>query len=109
MPPLQRRCPRCTFTLVPQTKGSTTIDICPRCNGAFFDAGEAKALIGENAEPSTWERTSAARFVGRRPSMPCPAGHGGLTGYALQSPPGSGVEVEVDVCPVCMGLWLDAW
>ncbi len=103
-----RRCPRCTFTLVPQQRNDVTVDVCPRCQGAFFDAGEARALLGENAEPSTWERTSAARFVGRRRLL-CPAGHGRLTAYALKAPPETGTEVEVDVCPVCLGMWLDAW
>src|SRR5690242_2391239 len=108
-----RPCPRCTFPLVAQSKttpvGSCVIDVCPRCNGAFFEAGEAKAILGENAEPATWERTSAARFIAQRRGMLCPLGHGALSGFALQAPPNSGTEVEVDVCPVCLGMWLDAW
>ena len=108
---MPRACPRCSFALAPTAQralhgGTTTIDVCPRCNGAWFDAGEAKALFGENTEPSTWERASAARHLGPR-RLACPVGHGWLTGYAI--PVAGATEVEVDVCPACMGMWLDAW
>lgn len=110
-----RRCPRCTFTLVPHRPPaavaggpSAEVDVCPRCHGTWLDAGDAKHMLGENAEPETWERTTAAKFGGKG-KLGCPSGHGALSMYKLQAPPGSGVEVEVDVCPVCMGMWLDAW
>lgn len=82
--------------------------MCPRCHGTWLDAGDAKHMLGENAEPSTWERTTAAKFGGKG-KLGCPSGHGALSIYRLQAPPGSGVDVEVDVCRVCMGMWLDAW
>lgn len=110
-----RRCPRCTFTLVPHRPPaavaggpSAEVDVCPRCHGTWLDAGDAKHMLGENAEPTTWERTTAAKFGGKG-RLGCPSGHGALSIYKLQAPPESGIEIEVDVCPVCMGMWLDAW
>lgn len=111
---MSRRCPRCTFTLEPHRPPSTVpgagaeVDVCPRCHGAFFDTGDAKAMLGENAEPKTWERATAAVFKGTG-KLACPDGHGPLSIYLLQAPPGSGVDVDVDVCSTCMGMWLDQW
>lgn len=87
---------------------SAEVDVCPRCHGTWLDAGDAKHMLGENAEPGTWERTTAAKFNGKG-KLACPSGHGALSIYTLQSPPNSGRDVEVDVCPQCMGMWLDAW
>lgn len=110
-----RRCPRCTFTLVPHRPPaampggpSAEVDVCPRCHGTFLDAGDAKAMLGDNAEPQTWQRTSAASFKGKG-KLRCPDGHGALSVYNLQAPPGSGVDVDIDVCPECRGMWLDQW
>jgi membrane associated rhomboid family serine protease/Zn-finger nucleic acid-binding protein len=102
------RCPRCTFPLVVRKHGGVDVDNCPRCHGAFFESGEAKQILGENAEPTSWERSHAATNMGSS-KLECPAGHGALSAYKVQSPPEKGVDVEVDVCPTCLGMWLDAW
>jgi membrane associated rhomboid family serine protease len=102
------RCPRCSYPLAQQRSVNVVIDVCQRCKGTFLESGEARAIIGENADPETWERTSHARFLGKT-SLECPKGHGRLSGFRLEAPSGSGAHVEVDVCPSCMGMWLDAW
>jgi membrane associated rhomboid family serine protease len=105
---MSRRCPRCTFTLVPKRHADAMLDLCPRCHGSFLDPGDARRTIGENAEVTNWERTAHARLLGRS-ALLCPSGHGRMSAYRLESPPGSANQLEVEVCPVCTGMWLDAW
>jgi membrane associated rhomboid family serine protease/Zn-finger nucleic acid-binding protein len=113
-----RRCPRCTFALLPPRRAASpgagaapaaaAVEACPRCHGIFVQAAEAPALLGENAAVAVWARSSAARALGKS-ALLCPAGHGRLNAYRVLAPPGAGLAVEVDVCPACLGMWLDAW
>jgi membrane associated rhomboid family serine protease/Zn-finger nucleic acid-binding protein len=102
------RCPRCTFTLVPKKHAGAVVELCPRCHGSFLDLGDARHTLGENAEVAAWERTQAAKVIGRS-RLECPRGHGRMTAYGIESPPHSGQDLEVEVCPTCTGMWLDAW
>lgn len=102
------RCPRCTFTLAPRKHAGVVVELCPRCHGSFLDVGDAKHTLGANAEVASWERSHAAQLIGRS-QLSCPHGHGRMTAYAVQSPPQSGQNIEVEVCPTCTGMWLDAW
>lgn len=47
----QRRCPRCSQTLVTMNVGESeplSIDRCPQCLGIFFDTGELQAVLDDN-------------------------------------------------------------
>jgi len=101
---LARYCPRCTFPLTPLFKGEVELDHCHRCKGNFFDPGEAGATFGVLADPDQWVESRVATHLGRS-KFRCPAGHEHLQAYRLSF---EKKEVEVDVCPDCKGLWLDA-
>ncbi len=104
-----RRCPRCTCTLAPLPVQGVTLDVCPRCRGVFIDHAEAPQLFGVFGDLSTWQARGAAAPVGRGP-LECPGGRTGAHGRMFVwriGVPGGG-SVEVDTCPTCSGLWLDA-
>jgi len=62
------------------------------------------ATFGLFTEPEKWVESHAATPLG--PSkLRCPAGHEHLQAYRVSF---EEKEVEVDVCPDCKGLWLDA-
>ena len=96
------------------------VDVCPTCEGIFFDPGEALAELGPEAEVSFLVEEGRARRL--RPSiLKCPAhaapvGEGAFRSAAPAQAPtfvvyAVGTEersVEVDVCPRCGGFWLDA-
>ena len=103
-----RMCPRCEFALTPQTRGGVALDVCPRCQGSFFDPGEAALVLGADAEPQRWRNSQLAITVSAS-EADCPAGHGEMSTHRIKSPPDNGVDLEVDVCGECGGLWLDAW
>jgi membrane associated rhomboid family serine protease len=104
-----RRCPRCTFTLATLPVQGITFDACPRCRGVFVDHAEAAQLFGPFGDLSSWKTHRAAVQTGTA-RLACPGDDAGrhprmdIWRVAL---PGGGV-VEVDACPRCQGLWLDA-
>jgi membrane associated rhomboid family serine protease len=104
-----RRCPRCTFTLATLPVQGVTLDACPRCRGVFVDRAEAPQLFGPFGDLSTWQARGAAVPVGRG-GLVCPGGSAGSHGrmYVWRIAVPGGASVEVDTCPSCSGLWLDA-
>ncbi len=45
------RCPRCAVAFEPfALDGATTLDLCPRCNGAWFDRGELAQVLGTHRD-----------------------------------------------------------
>jgi len=96
------------------------IDQCPRCQGAFLDAGEGVAVHGADAEPSFLLEDGRASKSGRS-ELRCPA-HGavGEAGdpflpVATSAPwmdvyvIGDGQDaIEIDYCGACGGFYLDA-
>ena len=104
-----RRCPRCTFTLAPLPVQGVTLDACPRCRGIFVDHAEAPQLLGAFGDFPSWQARGAAVPVGQG-RLVCPGGGSGLHGRMdvwRVAVPGGG-SVDVDTCPACRGLWLDA-
>ena len=102
--PTGRYCARCTYPLSHLPVGMVHIDHCYRCGGSFLDLGKASHAIGDKAEPRNWPTEALTR-----PPYPshlmCPSGHGRMWAYVLSS---EDQHVEVDACPVCHGIWLDA-
>jgi len=102
--PANRSCPRCTFPLRQVQTPNAEIDLCARCHGKFFDAGELGTLHGRAADPSTWLESKLASAQGRS-RLHCPAGHGSMESVDLGF---DDQVVRVEVCRRCRGLWLDA-
>lgn len=94
---MQRACPRDRAPLVHQTQGRVTIDSCPKCGGAFFDADELARATGDR---------ELGRYLSRvhgkaDSSMVCPA-CGNLMDLDTVA------DVPIDHCTSCLGVWLDA-
>ena len=94
---MKRTCPRDRTPLVPQRMEGVTVDACPKCQGAFFDADELGRATGDKA----LKRYLASVHGVASSPMVCPA-CGGL----MDLDPIDGVEI--DHCNVCQGVWLDA-
>jgi len=100
-----RYCARCTYPMRVATQpNGLYIDHCARCGGSFIDFGKAETAIGQQASPQNWKPEAFARPP-YASQLGCPSGHGRMWANHLAF---EKRELEVDVCPVCFGLWLDA-
>ena len=102
-------CPACGNTLTRMTVADVTVDVCQGgCGGIWFDSQEIRKL--DDREEAAGE---ALLGVQRDPNVAvdhdaqwgCPhCGHPAMTRH-FYSPKRA---VEVDECPRCGGVWLDA-
>jgi len=95
------RCPKCrTQELVAHDVEDTTVnvDVCPTCNGVWFDAGELEATLADLAvdDLRVPSRSKRAPFV-------CP--RCGKMMFAFNYPQ---TFAQIDMCKNCGGVWLDA-
>jgi len=80
------------------------VDHCDRCHGTFLDRGETSILFGPDVEPEAWKDAWPTTDLGLT-RLACPKDRHVLHGYAVAF---EKTKVEVDTCPHCQGLWLDA-
>jgi membrane associated rhomboid family serine protease/Zn-finger nucleic acid-binding protein len=99
-----RHCPRCTFPLEAVDHEGVELDHCHRCGGTFLDPHEEAEKLGSFASPATWKNTEIATFRGSG-ELICPHDQAVMDKYKVAF---DGEKVNVDVCPQCAGLWLDA-
>ncbi len=103
------KCPACFNELVPLQVGSVTVDVCQGgCGGIWFDAFELQRIEQEDDTATQWlmnvERDPRIQVDPQR-KRECPR----CTGVKLMRHFHSAKRrVEVDECPGCGGLWLDA-
>jgi membrane associated rhomboid family serine protease len=90
--------------MTPLFNREVELDHCHRCKGNFFDPGEVSATFGVFTDPGEWVESHVATPLGSS-KLRCPAGHEHLLAYRVSF---EKKAVEVDVCPNCKGLWLDA-
>ena len=91
------RCPRDAADLLAFTLDGITTDACPRCRGVWLDASEL-ARVTSNEE---LERLAHAGASPSASTLACPRCASRLASSRIES-------VEVDPCPSCKGVWLDA-
>jgi membrane associated rhomboid family serine protease/Zn-finger nucleic acid-binding protein len=96
-------CPRCTFPIEPVVTRGVEVDHCRRCQGTFFDAGEAPGNLGEGARFDTW-RELWSGHESSPSTLLCPKDATPMCAHAV---PMADASVSVDVCPHCHGMWLD--
>lgn len=103
------KCPACYNVLTAQPVGSITVDICEGgCGGVWLDAFELQRL---ESAPET--ETEFLLEIAHDPTLQvdasrkreCPRCAGVKLKRRFFSPRR---EVEIDECPGCAGLWLDA-
>jgi len=92
-------CPRDgaeTITTQGTGRGRFDLDVCPTCQGAWFDRGEiTKASKDPEVERLILE------YAGGASTLLCPR-----DGRAMARRPVG--EASLDVCPGCKGVWMDA-
>lgn len=98
------RCPRCTFPLSVVRWKDVELDHCERCRGTFLDRGETAVLFGPDVEPESWKDAWPTTALGPT-RLACPKDRHVLEGHRVRF---EKTSVEVDTCPACHGLWLDA-
>ncbi len=90
-------CPKCAKPMSSWQPADIEIDHCPSCKGLWFDATELKRHL-----VNIGGRELAQRPEGGEPlSLPCPRCDGqALLGSSL-------LDVSVESCPRCEGVFLD--
>lgn len=100
------KCPSCKNPLREKGAGGLTVDVCyGGCGGIWFDKSE---LEGVSARAATTLHTIWQVPVGKvKPTepRPCPRCAGQVLERKWFSP---AQQVEIDECPHCGGIWLDA-
>lgn len=96
-PPMQRTCPRDRTVLQQQKMEKVTVDVCPACSGAFFDADELGRVVGDKDLGRYLRQVHGAASS----PMVCPA-----CGDLMDLDRIEGVDI--DHCTSCHGVWLDA-
>ena len=97
------KCPRCQIDLRTTDLGEygfIVLDVCPQCDGAWFDKGELDRL-----DESVWTDVERIGFeqAESHQHMNCPKCSGDLEPLS----PKDAKELIVDRCPSCEGFWLD--
>ena len=98
------KCPKCESELKTSDFGEygfVILDICPGCEGAWFDKGELDRLddsVWTNIEKIEFDKTSAAHM-----DLICPKCQEQLEPIS----PRDATEIVVDRCFSCEGFWLD--
>jgi len=100
------KCPACNEPLRQKGAGGMTLDMCyGGCGGIWFDATELERLDARAATTlhTIWQvPTGAPSVTGPRKCPRCP-------GQVLERKWFSDLKkVEIDQCPKCGGVWLDA-
>lgn len=100
------KCPACYNELTPRRAGQITVDVCDGgCRGIWFDNFELKRVdaAGAAALAEIWrDQTITVDFVKKRKCPRC-AEQTMLRRFFSRKR-----AVEIDECPNCGGLWLDA-
>jgi Zn-finger nucleic acid-binding protein len=100
------KCPACKSPLLEKGAGGMTLDVCyGSCGGIWFDAGELERVSARAAATlhTIWQAPLIKVSVAEPRSCPrCPE-------QILERKWFSDLKkVEIDQCPKCGGVWLDA-
>ena len=99
-------CPACKNPLREKNAGGMTVDVCyGGCGGIWFDAKELERVSARATTTlhNVWN-TRATKPVESGP-RPCPRCDGQMLQPKWFS---ERKKVEIDECPQCRGVWLDA-
>jgi len=82
------------------------LERCPGCGGIWLDHGELDHIVDAEDEDVRWMEIDlwreALEMGGSISPRKCPNGHGHLATLTYGKS-----KIEVDVCPICGGVWLD--
>tara|TARA_B100001971_G_C18125322_1_gene501727 strand:+ start:217 stop:747 length:531 start_codon:yes stop_codon:yes gene_type:complete len=99
-------CPRCSIDLERAMVAGTAIDYCPRCYGMWFEKGELQEAKDAKDRELRWLDTDLwkdpASFRAKAGGRVCPKDR--LNLYEIEY---GDSGVNVDICGMCHGIWLD--
>ncbi len=99
-------CPACGSTLVMRRVGSVDVDVCDgSCGGVWFDNFELRKVNAEGGEAIRAVARDLSLHVDRDSQRHCPRCPGQLM---LRRYFSRMKRTEIDECPACAGIWLDA-
>ena len=90
----KQSCPKCQGHLWHLNRKGIVIEMCSRCQGLWFDAGELTMLIEVYRAIDDSEAENSG--------VPCLRCETDMK--VLDFP---GTDIEIDRCPACQGVWLD--
>lgn len=99
------QCPVCNVDLRRTDLGEhgfVVLDVCEKCNGAWFDNTEVDRL-----DDSVWTNVEEHEFhvvAGDHPNANCPKCESALTSVSPPDEP----DLIIDRCLACGGFWLDS-
>ena len=98
------QCPRCNLTLRRDMEefGIIVLDVCPRCEGFWFDYGEI-----DRPDEDVWaneDEIEFRRMGGDHECLSCPRCRVGMVSLS----PIDAKDLVVDRCLLCEGFWLDS-
>ena len=100
------KCPACKNSLLEKDAGGITLDVCyGGCGGIWFDATELDRVDARAATTlhSIWTLpVSSVKLNEPRRCPRCPEQVLDRKWFSDRK------QVEIDQCPVCRGIWLDA-
>ncbi len=99
-------CPFCKLSLEKSLLSNVEVDFCPRCYGMWFEEDELQAAKDEKDRNLRWLDIDLWKDEGLfkvSPGVkPCPFDR--LPLYAVEY---GDSGIQVDVCSICRGVWLD--
>ncbi|MEE4273946.1 MAG: zf-TFIIB domain-containing protein [Thermoanaerobaculales bacterium] len=101
------QCPKCESELQSNVIADIEVEECPSCKGIWFDKDELRRVKDKADADLNWMDFEIWRHpelfeVSEKPS-PCPA-----CGSEFVAIDYGQTGVEIDFCPSCRGVWLDA-
>jgi Zn-finger nucleic acid-binding protein len=101
------KCPRCNIELTTKMIDVVEIDKCEKCRGNWFDADELRQLKDLTDKDVNWLDFNIWKhedaFKAQSRNLPCPKCKSPLVAIDYAD-----TNVEIDYCPACKGVWLDA-
>lgn len=91
------KCPVCHVPMYVVEFDRIELDLCPDCQGTWFDHGELDLLL------KTTDASALVDAVTDEPSRPCPLCRIKMNKVNI----GPGRRVMIDSCPEGCGLWFD--
>lgn len=103
-------CPDCRCMMREFEWHGTVVDICPQCHGIWLDEGEVAAIEAsdtleniDRAFVGTFQKKTLAEGFAS-PARNCPRDTAPLEAQEWNWE----LNLVIDFCPVCHGIWLDA-
>ncbi|HUW57713.1 MAG TPA: zf-TFIIB domain-containing protein [Planctomycetota bacterium] len=100
-------CPKCRKPMQAASAEDIEVDQCPQCRGTWFDRDELRKAK-DVSEPDLnwmdfeiWEHKDRFRLSAK--ARPCPKCDVDMVAIGYDD-----TQVEIDYCPKCEGVWLDA-